>query len=562
MWAQNDHLRSEAGYPAETIKLAVGIASSSHIEPETSTSLYDHYPDPSGVFGTDSSESITSDSLYGIELHSLIDFLGILLQSCNGMNGNFEDFDPLNDLDRVRASVRRANISAGDFLYSGYSIETMERLYSPFNLALLQEFGFEIRDARDYSKQILDFFYYRRKLLYQVIRWYHADVLRVIGSFWKRRDDVDAEEFSRSNIGRERLFAEKMQWSHVLESATRLLWFDKEVLRAWAGIRNPTRFDAFLDRISTGVGEIEFKDPYSQLNPLENHPLVKCERKYLVPLPTQFADALLNTFYHDLFDISDQIRGDKSQIWGDVIEYWSIDSVQKLFPDTEIRSSVYLRDLETDILLRYEDTILIFEVKSKQLTKEAFQGRPDAVREDFSEGIGKAASQLTRHIDYLQNTDEETLKHELGVDFHQVEKYLPIGVMSTTYGDLATTKYTRLLEEGMTPYIVSAHHLDLISKVLDTPEGFIRYAEQRIKANERGFFESDDELDFLGYFVRKGTLRPTFRDVEKLVESDHTEVLNSIAGFRKEVEDQLADDDAFAYVRWLESPRFGHSERI
>lgn len=562
MWAQNDHLGSATRYPAGTIKLAVGLAASSHIEQETSTTPSEHYPDPSGVFGTDSSAPITSNNLYGVDLHSLIELLGILFQACNNLNDNSEDFDPLKDLDRVRASVRRANISASDFLYSGYSVETMERLYTPFNLALLQEFGFEIRDVRDYSMQMLDFFYHRRKMLYQVIRWYHADVLRVTGSFWERRDEIGTEDFSQSTIGKERLFAEKVQWSHVLDSATRLLWFDEEVLRAWTGAQNLTRFSAFLDRISTEVGEVYFREPYSQLNPLEKHPLVKCDGKYLVPLPTQFADAVLNTFYHDLFEIDDRIQGDRSQIWGDVIEYWAIDSVQKLFPDVEVRTGVDLGDLETDILLQYDDTVVLFEVKSKQLTKESFQGETDAIREDFSKGIGEAASQLSRRIDYLRETDEEALKRELDIDLHQVNEYLPIGVMSTTYGDLATTEYTRLLEGEITPYIVSAHHLDLISRVLETPAEFVLYVRERIKASESGFFVSDDELDFLGYFVRKGDLRPTFKEVEELAESNHTEVLNSIGGFRAEVEDQLADDNAFGYIRWLESSQFGRPERI
>lgn len=552
MWAQNEYIGSEAGFPAETIKLGIGIAASSHIEQETSTSLGEFYPDPSGLFSSNTSESIPSESLYGVELHCLVDFLGILFQASNDMSGSFDDFDPMGDLDRVRASVRRANISASDFLYPDYSIKTMERLYTPFNLALLEEFGFDIRDARNYGKQMLEFFYHRRKMLYQSIRWYHADVLRVIGSFWDRRDEIDPEDFSESPHGRERLFAEKKQWAHTLESAERLLWFDKEVLRKWAGIQNKKRFDSFVHRLSISIGESEFRNPFKQLNPLEKHPLLECDGKYLVPLPTHFADTLLNTFYHDLFRINDQIQGDRSQMWGDIIEYWAIDSIQKLFLNEEVFTNVFLGDLETDALLRYKDTLLIFEVKSKQLTKGAFQGDPDAIRNDFSKGIGEASRQLTRRIEYLQNRDDETLESELGIDFQSVEDYLPIGVMSTTYGNLATTEYTRLLDNGYTPYIVSAHHLDLISQVLDTPKEFIQYVEERIQATEKGFFRSVDELDFLGYFIHKGSLRPTFKGVEKLAESNHTEVLNSIAGYREEVEHQLAEDDAYAYIRWLE----------
>lgn len=78
MWAQNDHLGTEAGYPDESIKLAIGISASSQIEQQTSTGLGDQYPDLSGVFGTDSSEPITSEDLYDVELHPLIDFLGII----------------------------------------------------------------------------------------------------------------------------------------------------------------------------------------------------------------------------------------------------------------------------------------------------------------------------------------------------------------------------------------------------------------------------------------------------------------------------------------------------
>ncbi|WP_317176134.1 hypothetical protein [Halomontanus rarus] len=553
LWAQTDFGGAPVGFPSEMIKVGLGLATSSHIKHENTTRVTDFYPDPSGVYSGPATESITAERLYGADLHSLVDLLGILLQAYNDLYENFESFDPMNDLDRVRATVRRAKISASDHLDPAYSLKTMERLYSPFTLAFFDEFGFETRDARRYSDAMLQFFYHRRAMLYQALRWYQADALRAIGSYWRNRNDTSPEVFTTSALGRERRFAEKMQWAHVLDSAERLLWFDADSLRCWAGIQNRSRFDSFLDRISISIGETEFSRLSEHLNPLEKHPIVECEGQYLVPLPTHFAEAMLNTFYFDLLNMDNRIQGDQSQSWGDVIEHWAIDSIQRLFPNAAVLTSVQLGDLETDALVRYGDTLLLFEMKSKQLTKEAFQGDPDAVRADFENGIGGATSQLQRRIEYLQEQDDDELSIELGIDFRQIEQYLPIGVMSTTYGNLATTEYTRLLDSEPIPYIVSAHHLELIAQVLESPDDFVQYVCERIHASDKGFFRTDDELDFLGFYMQRGSLRPTFEAVENLVESDHDEVLNSIAGFRTEIDQHLTDNNSLVSVSWFES---------
>lgn len=551
IWAQSDHLQSEAGFPAETIEMGLGLAVSSHIKETPSKSLLDYYPDPSGVYGTPG-EPANLDEVYGLDVYALIDFLGIFLKAYNNLDQGREDFDPLEDMNRVRASVRRSKISSDTNLPPEFSIDVMDRLYSPFTMTLMEKFGFETRDVRRYAESMLEFFYYRRRLLYQALRWYEADCFRVIGSYWRHSDEITPEDFSESIPGRERLYAEKMSWAYVLYMAEKCLWFDSEELRKWAGIRNKRRFDVFIDRISVSVGEKEFSDVFEHLNPLEECPLVEYEGEYLVPNPTRFADSLMNTFYYDLLNFEETVGGDMTQIWGEVIEYWVTDSIERIFPDTDVLTNVYLGDLETDGLLRYEDTLLIVEAKSKQLTKGAYRGDPNAIKEDFSKGIGGVTDQLTERVTYCRNADEDLFEQEIGIDLGPVENYLPIGVMGTTYEELGTTEYVRLLDNQLTPYVLSAHHLDLVSEVLDSPEQFIQYVKERVEANGKGLFRSADELDFLGYFVQKGTLTPTFKETEKLAETDHTELVNSIGGFRSEVEDQLFSDENYVNIRWLE----------
>lgn len=553
MWAQNDYMGTDAGLPSETTKLGVGLAISSHISTKEGGSLLQYYPDPFEIFGEKPPNPVTADQIYGEELFSLIDSLGLMFRAYNQMENDEEDYNPLKDLDRVRASVRRAQIAGSPHVDSTQSVDIMNRLYSLFKLAFLEELGFDFRNAREWANQLLDFFYQRRKMLFQHLRWYHADCLRAIGSYGQHRDIMDPEEFIGTPICRERIRAEKLAWVHVIDAAEKLLWFDRDAFRRWAGIKNQKRFNSFMDRISVSPGEMKFRDLFDDLNPLDKHPLVECGGQFLVPIPAHFGTALMNTFYHDLFDLSNSIRGEWDQKWGDVMEFWAGDSIQKIFSGGTVFLQTNIHgDLETDALARYNDTLMVFEVKSKQLTKEALEGEPEALKQDFSLGIGEAASQLRERIDVLKNAEsDDVLEEGIELDLGSIDHYLPVVVMSATYQSLATHDYVRLINEDPIPYVVGAHHLEIISQVANGPDWFIKYVKGRIEANKKGLFISGDELDYLGYYLHKGHLRPTFQEVEDIADREDIELFNSIVGFSDAVEERI-NQSSEIYLKWLE----------
>ncbi len=92
------------------------------------------------------------------------------------------------------------------------------------------------------------------------------------------------------------------------------------------------------------------------------------------------------------------------------------------------------------------------------------------------------------------------------------ENIFLVNVTSDSFSEISTDlNLLKLFKEkrldgNSYPYVVSIHDLLVISDLLEEPGDIIDYIKQRVELNKTYEIRSEDELDFLGYFLENGNL--------------------------------------------------------
>lgn len=453
--------------------------------------------------------------------------------------------DPQSSEYKALNAAQGLNLGESGFAYPKQYLEAMERWYTPFQHLFLDQMGLNMVKAVSWARDILDLFNKRYVAVLQEIRRYQTDALRLIGDLAEPILGTEAESFE-TDLPREELKrAEQLSWATLVPLVENRLWLSRQELVANIAPANPSKFLTFIDRISKSAGMFSKTEPGGFIE-TEKYPLIQVENCLLVPDQRHFTRSLANTFFHDLkemgvrIDIGDK-KADMGNIRGDITEDWIGDYVLRAFGDEHTYLNIKRNegDHEIDALAIVDETALVFEVKTKRLTKQALSGDFEKINSDIKQGLNAAASQLETRIERLQ----DGMFQEEIPELRQVSEYLPVVAIGTTYGSFGTTAYPELLDEEMVPYIVSTYDLDVISRVLSAKE-IIEYIQDRISQNKAGQLRSMDEMDYLGMYLHGpwiGSGGMMTEHFEEASEQAGMELIAPISGADKFVDDEVPE---------------------
>jgi SEC-C motif len=176
---------------------------------------------------------------------------------------------------------------------------------------------------------------------------------------------------------------------------------------------------------------------------------------------------------------------------------------------------------EHDLIAVLGRTVLVAEAKASPPTEpfrdpdRSFTRLQRAFRSDT--GIQKAYEQGLRLRRLLLGNDDVTLFDQQGRSVLEIKRPADVFVVCVTrdsFGPLATD-LSVLLERPVGepfPWVASVLDLQQIAEAWEYLDWgaseFVRYLQQRIQLHERVF--GSDELEFVGFFIRHGSLTPLF----------------------------------------------------
>ncbi len=368
--------------------------------------------------------------------------------------------------------------------------EKAYRAYKPWEKEMEEMLGFSIEDAIFFSNNIVE---------------------GINPQFAGMREEVAS--WSNSLLD----FSEK-----AIKKTDELVWLEKSELYDWCF--KTDRFDSFLNRMSVEPGSVtNFTNPM-EINPLEKSPFVKYKTEYLLPAPRSLPRSLATTFYYDL--MGSDYRGQFQLEFGDWLEDWAVDCLEKLFPRSQIlrnyKYTVGGEQVEGDILVISDDGVLVIECKGKKLRAETRMGEfggIDEIKEDIRKGIGHAYEQADRLLRGVISGEVEKVHSQKGEiielnqdDIEDAQRWILLG---ESYGAIATRDYAKILDVNPVPYVCDIFDLQVMAEALHDSSSLLKYINQRTRQTEvqiryrsdqypnTGTFSSD-EIDYLAVFKRNG----------------------------------------------------------
>ena len=239
-------------------------------------------------------------------------------------------------------------------------------------------------------------------------------------------------------------------------------------------------------------------------NPLVECPLIKIDEEHLfIPKCTIVACALYELPFFWIAKDDEYFSKYGTDNRGDATETITKKLLERIFhKDNVIRNvKIYQKKnicAEIDVLVKYADVALIFQVKSKRLSLNSRKGNKESIAKDFEQAIGKAYEQaLTSEIKMME--PKSVLKNEEGeIPITGIRKTIKIGVTLDFFPAVEA-----ILKRGLgdsIPFIsMSIFDLDMLTRYL-TAEQFVDYVVYRVQ--HRKVLFASNEAGYLGFYLK------------------------------------------------------------
>lgn len=375
------------------------------------------------------------------------------------------------------------HVIAGEFVIGKQYIEAFVRAYLPFNEKIEELNNFRVEDVA--------------QLVVEAFRVDNKDNLkqhwRLFYHYFYELKSMDFQTAKEQKIPHKLIYHRRK----YEEISRETIEYNVDDISEESNLGKETLGD-ILDRISREPFKDQSFDSPFQINPIESTAITKLDdQNYLVPNHSLVYRALYKTFYYDLID-SDigsegEDGGEFGEKWGGFLERWVEDLLQKQYKDRKVSRSVKLGDKEMDVVLELEDSVILFECKTKKIPQKARSGNREQIEESIQKGIGKAWSQLN---DFANEASEEKWSDK------EIHKAV---ILSEPYDAHSTGGFTSYVEEeGRPPFVVDIFNLPIVLEVLNGKE-IIDYIEKRRKLLASENYSGLDEADMVcGY--RSGSL--------------------------------------------------------
>jgi hypothetical protein len=239
-------------------------------------------------------------------------------------------------------------------------------------------------------------------------------------------------------------------------------------------------------------------------NPLVECPLIKLNERHLfIPKCTIVASALYELPFFWIVKDNEYFNKYGADNRGDAAETITKNLLERIFPKESVIRNVNIiqkKDIcaEIDVLVKYSDVALVFQVKSKRLSLNSRKGDKESIAKDFEQAIGKAYEQaLTSEIKMME--PNSVLKNEEGeIPITGIKKTIKIGVTLDFFPAVEA-----ILKRGLgdsIPFIsMSIFDLDMLTRYLTT-EQFVDYIVFRVQHRKELF--ASNEAGYLGFYLK------------------------------------------------------------
>jgi len=274
-----------------------------------------------------------------------------------------------------------------------------------------------------------------------------------------------------------------------------------------------TESNAFLKRFSTEFGAInEHFDKGSDYNQLNERPIINLPNQTLfIPVPLLLSHVPVRTLHYDLTKFQDY-RPTYDRIRGEYNEDRTSHFLSKIFGSAQVRKNLTFggknKKGEIDVLVVFDNKLIIIQCKSKALTLPAKQGSTESILTDFSKAIQAAYLQGKLARSHILSNDltifTDSAGKELVISRNDVNEIFLVCITSETFAYLATD-LSLLLEKAPTdpfPWVASLFDLELVSEYIPDPYQFLHFLTRRQAAY--GKVLSPDEMEFVGCYLKQG----------------------------------------------------------
>ena len=401
--------------------------------------------------------------------------------------------------------------------------EYVESIFKPFDGYFEKEFGFTINDAYNITKLI------HERL--DIILKDHSKKVAIVKKdlIEKYQNDESAQKFLQEN---------QMTFENWLAHASNYLFFvisssvltiNLEELSTILKLDKEDRnhLKNYLNCFSCTFGDQfnDFKTPADE-NVIYYKPIIKLDENTFFVCRPDVLEQKLDVLIEYL--LLDQ-KTEKSKLWAtftdtksSYVEEKTFQWLRKVFGQKNVFRNLYYfvgtQRMEIDVLVLYDDKILLFEAKSgfipviSKIHGDKMERRlEDLIKKPYEQNLSAQRYISSNSVSEFWNQDKTrkilTIKKK-AYDFEFLFINVTLEMLGGFFINLKDMIKCGFYEEGTDyPWSVYFFNFEIILDVLKDPIIFIHYMKERMRINAEGIIESIDELSYLGYYLKNGNLK-------------------------------------------------------
>lgn len=286
-------------------------------------------------------------------------------------------------------------------------------------------------------------------------------------------------------------------------------------------------YDSELSQKSGAISKFDY--PFDH-NPIHKFPLIKNQEGDYYHGPQNALWYSFSTrFRYDL--LTSEHSGHAAEEIGFGIENWVLECLQNVSDkNVKILSNVQYdhRDGESDIVLLYDDTLVVIECKTRGLRLKSrlgpfgdFETIAKDAREVLKDPYEKQAMKLIRSVKKDKVSELRSNGDATPVSSSDFSEYIPAVIVGEPLDVIGTVLHTNLIEiESERPFFGDVFAWQTICRNVSGSEELLSYLRKRIEVGTTGRAFSADEADYLGAYLDHGLEYPGIPE-EGLVDIHH-----------------------------------------
>ncbi|MBE3128148.1 MAG: hypothetical protein IMZ60_00515 [Actinobacteria bacterium] len=358
-------------------------------------------------------------------------------------NKDITDNDELIFKARMQKIVSQINPS----IYEYQLKDLINCIFTHFNDHYSQNFGFTISDAWNFGNKIM--------------KRYENNVRQELEDSKKNAEELAKKALSnpkiekkiRENLKKENLsdkdYIDRLRCFYIFNSTKDLFVFNIEKFCEEEKITEIDKFKKYINVFCCSFGESKSDfNSFLDDNIIELKPIIHLgNNNYFVPIPKDLIfnlpkifEKLLETEKQKNTRVWQRYQIRKSKYTEDKI----CDFISRIFPKSNIhRNLTYtFKGLngESDILITYDNKLLIIEVKSNNFTEPAKRGAVDRLKSDLKKLVEDAYSQGRKTREYIKSVKTANFKNKSGKTELQIKYGEEISDLLTAAGNTARSE--------------------------------------------------------------------------------------------------------------------------